>query len=62
MLDSCLVDNDEGHDETCIWKCPVYSQKALGKILKSIAKTLGMEVETVEAGDTSEASSLRGGF
>lgn len=62
MFDSCPVDNDEGHDESWTWKCPVDSSKALGKMLKTIAKTLGMEVETVEAGDISEASSLRGGF
>lgn len=29
-------------------------------MLKTVAKTLGMEVESVKAGDISKASSLRG--
>lgn len=60
MVDPCLSIMMNDKNEPCVWKCLVGSWKALRKMFIATAKTLGIEVETVEAGDTSQASSLSG--
>lgn len=59
MFDPGPIESEERHNEPCVWECIAGGWKALGKMLIAIAKTLGIEVETVEAGEISQASSLR---